>query len=51
MPLRAFGKKTLSPALAPSRKGRAATFCAHACAKTVLTFSRSFRWLEGALHI
>ncbi len=42
MRLRAFWQKPFATTLAASRESRAATFCAHSGAKTVLTFARPF---------
>jgi hypothetical protein len=50
MPVNALWKQTFATALAPARESGAATLCAHACAKTVLAFSRSFGWLVSAFH-
>ena len=46
----ALWKQAFATALAPARKSSAATFCSHTRAKTVLAFTRSFRWLISAFH-
>ena len=46
----ALWKQAFATALAPARKSGAAALCSHACAKTVLAFTRSLRWLISAFH-
>jgi len=46
----AFWKQAFATALAPARKSGAAALCFHTRAKTVLAFTRSFRWLISAFH-
>jgi GNAT superfamily N-acetyltransferase len=46
----ALGQKAFAATLAAPGEGGPATFCAHARAKTVLPFPRSFRSLVGAFH-
>jgi hypothetical protein len=46
----ALWKQAFATALAPARKSSAAALCSHAGAKTVLAFTRSFRWLISAFH-
>ena len=50
MYLNAFWKQAFTTALAPPRKSGAAAFGSHTRAKTVLAFTRSFRWLISAFH-
>jgi hypothetical protein len=50
VPVNALWKQAFATALAPARKSGAAAFCSHTRAKTVLTFTRSFRWLISAFH-
>jgi hypothetical protein len=50
MYLNALWKQAFTTALAPPRKSGAAAFCSHTRAKTVLAFTRSFRWLISAFH-
>jgi len=50
VPVNAFWKQAFATALTPARKSGAATLCSHTCAKTVLLFTRSFRWLISAFH-
>jgi len=42
VPFHAFWKQAFPPALASARQRRAAAFCSHAPAKTVLAFARAF---------
>jgi hypothetical protein len=46
----ALWKQAFATALAPARKSGAAALCFHTRAKTVLAFTRSFRWLICAFH-
>ena len=46
----ALWKQAFATALAPARKSGAAALRSHACAKTVLAFTRSLRWLISAFH-
>jgi len=46
----ALWEQAFATALTPARKSGAATPCPHTCAKTVLLFTRSFRWLISAFH-
>jgi len=46
----ALWKQALATALAPARKSSAAALGSHAGAKTMLAFTRSFRWLISAFH-
>jgi hypothetical protein len=46
----ALWKQAFATALAPARKCSAAALCSHTRAKTVLAFTRSFRWLISAFH-
>jgi hypothetical protein len=46
----ALREQAFATALAPARKGGAAALCFHTRAKTVLAFTRSFRWLISAFH-
>jgi hypothetical protein len=46
----ALWEQAFATALAPARKGGAAALCFHTRAKTVLLFTRSFRWLISAFH-
>ena len=46
----AFWKQAFATALAPACKNGAAALCSHTRAKTVLAFTRSFRWLISAFH-
>ena len=46
----AFRQQTFPTALPPARKSGAAAPCSHTCAKTVLAFTRSLRWLISAFH-
>ena len=50
VPVNAFRKQALATALAPPGKSGAATLGSHTCAKTVLAFTRSLRWLISAFH-
>ena len=46
----ALWKQAFATALAPARKSGAAALRSHACAKTVLAFTRSLGWLISAFH-
>ena len=46
----AFRQQTFPTALPPARKSGAAAPCSHTCAKTVLAFTRSLRWLVSPFH-
>ena len=46
----ALWKQAFATALATARKSGAAALCFHTRAKTVLLFTRSFRWLISAFH-
>ena len=46
----ALWKQAFATALAAAGKSGAAALCSHPGAKTVLAFTRSFRWLISALH-
>jgi hypothetical protein len=46
----ALWEQAFATALAPARKSGAAALCFHTRAKTVLLFTRSFRWLISAFH-
>jgi len=46
----ALWEQAFAAALAPARKSGAAALCLHTRAKTVLLFTRSFRWLISAFH-
>jgi hypothetical protein len=48
--LDAFRQETLSAALTTARERGPSTLGPHPRAKSVLLFSRSFRWLIGAFH-
>jgi len=50
LPVNALWKQAFPTALAPAGKSSATTLSSHASAKTVLTSTRSFRWLIGAFH-
>src|SRR5262245_2987921 len=50
VPVNAFWKQAFATTLAPARKSGAAALCSHPCAKTVLAFTRSLRWLISAFH-
>jgi hypothetical protein len=50
VPVNALGKQTFATALAPARKSGAAAPSSHTCAKAVLAFTRSLRWLISAFH-
>lgn len=50
MPVNALGKQSFATALAPPCKSSPAAFGSHPRAKTVLAFTRSFRWLISAFH-
>jgi hypothetical protein len=50
MPVNALWKQAFPTALAPARKSSAAALGFHTRAKTVLAFTRSFRWLVGTFH-
>ena len=50
VPVNALGKQTFATALAPARKSGSAAPGSHTCAKTVLAFTRSLRWLISAFH-
>src|SRR5437870_3117205 len=44
-------KQTFAATLSSTRKGGAAALRFHARAKTMLAFTRTFRWLIGAFHL
>jgi hypothetical protein len=46
----ALWEQAFATALATARKSGAAALCFHTRAKTVLLFTRSFRWLISAFH-
>jgi hypothetical protein len=46
----ALWEQAFATALAPARKSGAAALCSHTRAKTMLAFTRSFRWLIRAFH-
>ena len=46
----ALWKQAFATALAPARKSGSAALGSHTCAKTVLAFTRSLRWLKSAFH-
>src|SRR6476620_11568173 len=46
----ALWKQAFATALAPACKSGAAALCSHTRAKTMLAFTRSFRWLISAFH-
>ena len=46
----ALWEQAFATALAPARKSSAAALGFHTRAKTVLAFTRSFRWLVSAFH-
>jgi hypothetical protein len=46
----ALWEQAFATALATARKSGPAALCSHACAKTVLAFTRSLRWLISAFH-
>jgi hypothetical protein len=46
----ALWEQAFATALAPARKSGSAALCFHTRAKTVLLFTRSFRWLISAFH-
>src|SRR5204862_5244554 len=50
VPVNALWKQAFATALAPARKSGTAALCSHTCAKTVLAFTRSLRWLISAFH-
>jgi hypothetical protein len=50
MPFDAFGEQTFPAALPAACQGRAAAFCFHPGAKTMLTFACSLGWLVSAFH-
>ena len=50
VPVNALWKQPFATALAPARKNGAAALGSHTCAKTVLAFTRSLRWLISAFH-
>jgi hypothetical protein len=50
VPVNSLWKQAFATALAPARKSGAAALCSHTCAKTMLAFTRSFRWLVSAFH-
>ena len=45
-----FRQETLAAALTTARECTAPALGPHPCAKTVLLFARSFRWLISAFH-
>ena len=50
VPVNALGKQPFATALAPACKSSAAALSSHPRAKTMLAFTRSFRWLISAFH-
>jgi hypothetical protein len=50
VPVNALWKQAFATALAAARKSGAAPLGSHTCAKTVLAFTRSLRWLVSAFH-
>jgi len=50
VPVNALWEQAFATALAPARKSGATSLGSHTCAKTVLAFTRSFRWLISAFH-
>jgi hypothetical protein len=50
MYVNALRKQAFATALTPAGKSGAAALCSHPGAKTVLAFTRSFRWLISAFH-
>jgi hypothetical protein len=50
MPVNSLWKQAFATALAPARKSGAAALGSHTCAKTVLAFTRTLRWLISAFH-
>lgn len=46
----ALWEKTFAPALAPTCERGASAFSAHACAKSMLAFTRAFGRLKSAFH-
>jgi len=50
LPGNTLWKQAFATALAPARKNSAAALCSHAGPKSVLAFTRSFRWLISAFH-
>jgi hypothetical protein len=50
LPVNALWKQAFATALAPARESGPAALRSHTCAKTVLAFTRSFRWLISAFH-
>jgi hypothetical protein len=50
MPVNALGKQSFATALPPARQSGPSALGLHPRAKTVLAFTRSFRWLVSAFH-
>ena len=50
VPVSALWEQAFATALATARKSGAAALRSHTCAKTVLAFTRSLRWLISAFH-
>jgi hypothetical protein len=50
VPVNALWKEAFATALAPACKSGSAPLGSHTCAKTVLAFTRSLRWLISAFH-
>ena len=50
VPVNALRQQSLATAFAPACKSGATSLGSHPCAKTVLAFTRSFRWLISAFH-
>ena len=50
VPVNSLWKQAFATALATARKNGAAALGSHTCAKTMLAFTRSLRWLIGAFH-
>ena len=50
VPVNSLWKQAFATALAPACKSGAAALGSHTCAKTVLAFTRTLRWLKSAFH-
>jgi hypothetical protein len=50
VPVNSLWKQAFATALAPACKSGAAALSSHTCAKTVLAFTRTLRWLISAFH-
>src|SRR5262245_3119263 len=50
VPVNALWEQAFTTALAAARKSGSAALGSHPCAKPVLAFTRSFRWLISAFH-